>query len=102
MCKVERKTTRVHGDERLPCVLVVERDPVPDVHERAEREAEHEAEDSQCDATAKELRRQRPGHAAGAPAEHLPWSPRALAEKEVRHEGRERTDCETAASPQRC
>src|SRR6266487_100772 len=97
MGEVEREAARVHGDERLPGVLVVEREPVPDVHERAERQPEDEAERGKGDPAAEKPRRERTGYAASSPAEHLPRSPRALTEEEVRDERRQGPDRETAA-----
>src|SRR6267143_4459419 len=96
MGKIEGQPARVHGDECLPGVLVVEREPVPDVHERTECEAEHEAERGECDASAEQLRRKCSGDAARSPAEHLPWSPRALSEEEVRDERSQGSNCEPA------
>src|SRR5439155_91234 len=101
MGKIEGQPARVYGDECLPGVLVVEREPVPDVHERTERQAEHEAERGECDAATEQLRRKRSGDAARSPAEHLPRGPGALSEEEVRHERRQGSNREAAPRSER-
>jgi len=77
-------------------VLVVESEPVPDVHEGAEAHAEDEAEDRERDAAPDHSCRERGGDTACTPGEHLPGRPYTLAEEEVRDERCDCTDGESA------
>src|SRR6188472_952859 len=97
MRKVEGQAARMDRDECLPGVLVIERDPVPDIHERTERKAEDEAECCEREPSLEQSRRHRAGDPAGSPAEHLPWGPCPLAKEEVRNERGQRADREPAA-----
>src|SRR5204863_1793845 len=80
---VEPHAGSVPRDKRLPRVRI-EGPPLPDVHERAERETEDAANDGERNPAAEERRRERADGAAPAPEEHLPESPRALGQEEVR------------------
>src|SRR5687768_11571608 len=85
----EPDSTAEHDSQRLPRMRPEAR-PVPEVHERAEGEAENETGGGEGDPTLEEPRQERSREAAAAPAEHLPRSPRPLAEEEVRDKRGER------------
>ena len=80
-------------------------DPVADVLDSGEREADHRAHDRQrpaADPSASVSDREPgPDQAGRAPGGHLPRRPRPLAEEEVRHQPSERPDHEARAGAER-
>jgi hypothetical protein len=78
-----------------------EAEPLPDVHQAAEREPEDEAHEREGQASHQERREQGARRTTGPPREHLPRRPDALSEEEVRGERRDRADPDPRPHPER-
>ena len=79
----------------------VEPVPEPEIHHRAEGEAEQEREGGEDEASPQQRPQEPREQAAAAPGEHLPGRVRPLAEEEVRRDRRERADREAAPRAER-